>query len=731
MKEGSWLSLPSCEYVKTDEENEYVLQRTIRETLIPTILFPEEIERSQDLNIFEPEIKSHPTFAKAMAKHIAHQRSNISRLSSSQTPAEKDQIIRAPEVEFVVDQSIPTSQRQQKLDRSGNVIKKSKSRQNSSDRYNHTWENVNRIGSIQSSINNPEKDIDAQANIINSKKKRRKKQKTSKDSKKGKKSKKKNKNLSSIKKSIESLLSSQNAKKDLNPDRSEIDKTITSQQLHTSNVSECTTDGQRSKTRTKKRQLHKKIKGKHSEQSVPSSEVIMTEETFHGIEEYEIYNVANSHDSLNTFLDMIDDNNSNYVTWTVIYCDAHLSTPLLPSSLKYCTEKGPKCEQWNCICEHQVRAMQARNPIFGVMFVFSQNCKHNASEKDINNDDVAGTDSFKNQANTKLNNQLCFILPLGPTIAEKSDQASLPPKFHRMRKWPSIPFSCEVSIEKRWDTLRKVLLQNKYQCVTFNAGVTLMPYHFHRIHDQGQPPDLIIPSIFDLKLAAWMLRPHSSEQELELDKFYIDYLSSVPKENCKNANMTISNMLASILNTKENLFFLYNIYPIMKERIHQNNLNDALDHIESPLQSILSTMECEGIGFNSSVLIAGELKVEDRLLEILSHVRTTTNNPDLLLSSPQQVSTLLFDQLGIAYPTEFASRMKLASDSKHRSTSNETLTLILSRFLPSSSQYHIIKLILEFRELNKFLTSFLRPLPNLSRPIAGLRSKKRKIYPMW
>ena len=46
-----------------------------------------------------------------------------------------------------------------------------------------------------------------------------------------------------------------------------------------------------------------------------------------------------------------------------------------------------------------------------------------------------------------------------------------------------------------------------------------MPLHFHRAEDLNQQMDLVLTSIWDIKLAAWILRPDAKEIDLEFASF--------------------------------------------------------------------------------------------------------------------------------------------------------------------------------------------------------------------
>ena len=445
------------------------------------------------------------------------------------------------------------------------------------------------------------------------------------------------------------------------------------------------------------------------------------------VEAYDVKNAGSSSESLREFLRIIK--SKKYIAWTMIFQDVLCTTPLLPSSKKYCTEKGPECVMWNCSCDNQIRAMQASAPLMGAMFVFpmdSSDGKSNHDDPDLET----------------------FILPLAPTSdPEDGSTKDIDSGYERMAQWPFLPIACDTNLEQRWDTLRAILTDKHLKCITFNAQVALMPFHFHSANDIQQSDnsnsnknfgymDLVLPNIWDLRLASWMLAPHTNEIELELQKKIDGFRHLLPKDHF-TTSVHVSKQFNGLLEAKNNLAFLYIIYPVIEKLLDDNGLKTAFEEIESPLQSVLSAMECLGVGFKPSRLLQIETSVESRIKDLISESQRLANDNAFSLSSPQQVASLLYDKMGIGL-----------SDNVSRSTSEDTLKLIQQQARSRSNQeYRIIDILLEFRGLNKMLNTYIKPYQKLAREnlskknnLQGMynrRSKKgcsestKMIYPMW
>ena len=129
---------------------------------------------------------------------------------------------------------------------------------------------------------------------------------------------------------------------------------------------------------------------------------------------------------------------------------------------------------------------------------------------------------------------------------------------------------------------------------------------YHCVHDIEQDArneqrlNLLIPRLFDVRLASWMLSPHSTEEDLEFEKKQAGFPHLWPKNKPPPPNA--SEQMVGLIEAKENLQFLYALYPIVQNLLDANGLKNAFEDIESPVQSILSSMECNGIAFEIKCL---------------------------------------------------------------------------------------------------------------------------------
>ena len=524
----------------------------------------------------------------------------------------------------------------------------------------------------------------------------------------------------------------------------------------------------------------------------------ITEQDFDGIEEMKMQNAGACIEGLNAFL--VHVMSQTHVAWTMLFLDPYTgnytfsatngcgeagvragaksrkyqlanqnhggyecTTPFLPSSKKYCTEKGPMCNAWNCICENQIRAKRGKAMLLGAMFVFRDSADNENGELHPNNDI-----STQQQEET---NTFCYLLPLGPTATRAASLTSSSPppdqEYSRMSNWPILPFECGVSVEDRWNALKGILYSNgATKLVTYNAQVQLLPLYYHQMHDgmsvglhgpsQTQSDDLcfsvvpshtsrvnltdatqsqglspttkhnnIIYSIWDLRVVSWMLRADASDAELEFDTFRKGFAHLIPQQQ-SHSKQGMPILSQGLIEARKNLDFLHLLYPIIDQQLIDKDLHRALYNIEAPVQSILAAMECRGIAFFPHRLGKIESQLNARVHELEIQSQSITKHSGFLLSSPQQVSNYLFDVLKLTVPQGLVAKTKAGSI--HRSTSEEAIKAIKSEMISRTGDFPpIIDIILEFRSLNKLLTTYIRGLPKLccrEEQFSGRRSKK-------
>ncbi len=145
------------------------------------------------------------------------------------------------------------------------------------------------------------------------------------------------------------------------------------------------------------------------------------------------------------------------------------------------------------------------------------------------------------------------------------------------------------------------------------------------------------------------------------------------------------------------------LYAVLKEDLEQHEMLDLLHDVEMPLVPVLAAMEMRGVGIDGAFFdqlaekFAGELEqVEDEIRKLAG---TEVN-----LRSVPQLRTLLFETLELPVV-------------KKTKTGPSTDESVLSQL--AEEGHEVPRLILEYRELDKLDSTYVRKLPTMVNPETG------------
>ena len=150
----------------------------------------------------------------------------------------------------------------------------------------------------------------------------------------------------------------------------------------------------------------------------------------------------------------------------------------------------------------------------------------------------------------------------------------------------------------------------------------------------------------------------------------------------------------------------------LKKDLGELNLNSVYFDIDLKLLPILASMEQEGILINHNFFKELENEFQEKLQSIENQVKEALTELDeeteINLRSPKQVGFLLFEKLGLPV---------ISKTKTGYSTSAEVLEELDSKGLSN-----IPKMIINFREIDKLLSTYVRAIPEL------VDSKSKRVH---
>ena len=191
---------------------------------------------------------------------------------------------------------------------------------------------------------------------------------------------------------------------------------------------------------------------------------------------------------------------------------------------------------------------------------------------------------------------------------------------------------------------------------------------------------------FDTMIASYLLNYNTKEDVAILSNSF--GLSIAYYENIINKKNPMSEEdIRSAICMKAK--FLYDTYSEFNDKLTSEELSDLYYSIEHPLIDTLTGMEINGVNVETSVIdeLASEIRV--RVSELESTIYALAGE-EFNISSPKQLGEILYDKLGMP-----RGRGKNATSTAHD-------------ILIKHVNFHpIINYILEYRNLNKLLTTYL------------------------
>lgn len=221
----------------------------------------------------------------------------------------------------------------------------------------------------------------------------------------------------------------------------------------------------------------------------------------------------------------------------------------------------------------------------------------------------------------------------------------------------------------------------------------------------------VAPLAFDTMIAAWVAEPDSrrlglkvmAETELNIAMTHIEELIG---SGSKQLTMDMVAVEDAATYAGADAEIPLRLMPILKKRLEDQNVYEVFEKIEMPLIPVLMDMEYAGIAVDVNFFKAFSEELSLRIVDIQKEVYKEVGY-DFNLNSTQQLSKALFEVLKLTPP-----------DSSNRTKNGNYSTA--ARVLEDMKEQHIVvKLLLEYRELSKLVSTYLDALPRQVNPQTG------------
>lgn len=223
--------------------------------------------------------------------------------------------------------------------------------------------------------------------------------------------------------------------------------------------------------------------------------------------------------------------------------------------------------------------------------------------------------------------------------------------------------------------IKDFLTNYKGLLIVVDAKEVLNFCHWNKINYQF--------SIDDLSIAHFLINPSAKHT---LDYMVEEYLGDIV--DADDSSAILSNRV-------------FQIHESINEKLEEIKLTDIYKNIELPLVDILSKMEVTGVNLDVGFYAELENNFSEQLVKIKEEIDSYTEE-EVNLKSPKQVSKLLFEDLGLPV---------LKKTKTGASTDAEVLNEL------AAMKVHAVPgLLLQYRELDKLLSTYIKALPKLVNP---------------
>jgi DNA polymerase-1 len=213
---------------------------------------------------------------------------------------------------------------------------------------------------------------------------------------------------------------------------------------------------------------------------------------------------------------------------------------------------------------------------------------------------------------------------------------------------------------------------------------------------------------FDILIAAYLLNPGERRYQLEnlvFSELGIDSFSQAsPKGNGQATQLTLAlEVDLKELSQKacESVTYFFPLKVILENKLRKEDLFDIFENLEMPLITVLSSMENNGIKINEKFLNSLEVEVSKKI-KVLEDKIYKEAGKEFNINSTKQLREILFTDLEL--PTKGIKKTKTGF-----STAEDELNKL-------KELHPIISLMLDYRELSKLETTYLKALPRMINP---------------
>lgn len=203
-------------------------------------------------------------------------------------------------------------------------------------------------------------------------------------------------------------------------------------------------------------------------------------------------------------------------------------------------------------------------------------------------------------------------------------------------------------------------------------------------------------SIFDIKIAHYVLHPDMSHELTRIALQYLHYTLSEPQKTNRQLSLFFEDEAQEDYDFAEKADVLFRLKAALNAALMETGLIRLFNDIEMPLVFVLADMEYEGVSIDTEELqrISEGLKI--RIEELEREIYAIAGHP-FNIGSPKQLGEVLFDEMNVD-----------GGNKKTKTGQYSTSEQVLAKL---ENEHPIVSKILDYRGLKKLLSTYAEALP--------------------
>jgi len=224
----------------------------------------------------------------------------------------------------------------------------------------------------------------------------------------------------------------------------------------------------------------------------------------------------------------------------------------------------------------------------------------------------------------------------------------------------------------------------------FLKNVEVYTYNYKKLYSSLKRRNMYTPNcLFDSMLIGYLLN-YTVKDDIAEFANGLDY--QIPFNDKK---LTESEIIDKSMKSAK---FIYDTHDLLLAKLKESDTLDLYQNIELPLSTVLAKMELNGISVDKSILEEMKTDIKNKIDDISSKIYALAGH-EFNIASPKQLGEILFDELKLPH-------------AKKNKTGYVTDANVLGKLI----EYPIVRLILEYRLLNKLYTTYLEGILNSIAP---------------